>query len=373
MIRGVVVDDGGRPVAGATVRAKPFQEYESSGASGPDGSFTISLGDGRVEGTALLARSAGGDRVGVFRYEYGLSAAELARPAKISLKPGRKVVVRVSDSSRSPMAGAMVQAAGGFAILDGSATGTDGSAVLNIPIDTKVEWIYAVKSGQGFDYSEYGQIDPYGRTQAGIGAAELPANVVLTLDSPVTVRLKAVDRGDQPLSGIRFYPWLLRKEGRRSQVNVASSAFFATTGPDGVATFDWLPRSNETLTFWPAAKGYAHRRVTVQEGETRPVMAKLTRTEAIRGRVVGPGGAPVAGIRVTATGTGQGMDSGHGRRPPRPMGLTKWKSARAKLTRSTSTRRNGRLRLDSTSLCARASPSTASISSCVAGRSSVGP
>src|SRR5262249_25641118 len=42
------------------------------------------------------------------------------------------------------------------------------------------------------------------------------------------------------------------------------------------------------------------------------VTAKLTRTEAIRGRVVRPDGSPAAAIQVRASGSGQGMDHGQG-------------------------------------------------------------
>ena len=48
----------------------------------------------------------------------------------------------------------------------------------------------------------------------------------------------------------------------------------------------------------------------MKEGENRLVGAALTRTESIRGRVVGPDGSPAAGIVVRADGTGQGMDHG---------------------------------------------------------------
>ena len=312
LIRGVVVDEAGKPVAGAAVRAKAFTDREAATVTGADGSFTLTVDDGRIEGTALLARGVSGDRVGVFQYANGLSTAQLQRPAEIILKPGRAVSVRVSDSNHLPISGATVQAAGNFANLDGSITGDDGTARLNIPVDAKVEWIFAVKVGRGFDYAEYGRIDPYGRTQEGTIAAEIPGNVALLFDVASTVRLKAVDRDGKPLAGIQFYPWLLQKEGRRSQLNVASRALHATTGDDGIVVFDWLPKSENEIIFWPATNGYANRRVLAKPGDTRPVTATLTRNVAVRGRVIGFDGKPAAGIKVGAVGTGQGADSGYG-------------------------------------------------------------
>jgi RNA polymerase sigma factor (sigma-70 family) len=313
LIRGVVVDEAGKPVAGAAVRANAFTDREAATVTGPDGSFTLPIRDGRIEGTALLARSAGDRRVGFFQYGYELGRDESQRPAEIVLKRGREINVRVSDSNKAPVAGSIVEIAGNYAMLDSATTGDNGSASLNVPADAKVEWIYALKSGRGFDYAEYGKIDPYGRSQGGVVVAEIPPSIALTLDGMRTVRLLAVDHDGKPLAGVRFCPWLLQKKGRRSQVNVASRAFLATTGPDGVAVFDSLPKGNEMLQFWPATDGYANRRVMVNEGETGPVTAKLKRTIAIHGRVVGPDGKPAAGIKVGAVGTGQGMDSGYGR------------------------------------------------------------
>ena len=149
------------------------------------------------------------------------------------------------------MAGAAVEAAGNFAVFDSATTGADGSVRLHVPADAKVEWVIALKSGRGFDYAEYGTIDEHGRSKGGAPAAEIPTSVALTLDGARTARIKAVDRDGKPLAGVGFYPWLLHKEGRRSQVNFSSRIFDATTGPDGVATFDWLPATKSELIFWP--------------------------------------------------------------------------------------------------------------------------
>ena len=221
--------------------------------------------------------------------------------------------VRVTDLSKAPVAGAVVEIAGNGAVLDSATTGLDGSVRLDVPADAKVEWVIALKPVLGFDYAEYGEIDEYRRAKGGAPAADVPASVALTLDGARTARIMAVDRDGKPLTGVAFTPWLLHKEGRRSQVNFSSRIFAATTGADGVATFDWLPPTQEALIFWPASDGYANRRVELKEGQSGTMTAKLTRTEAIRGRVVGPDGSPAPGIGVIALGSGKGVDNGHGR------------------------------------------------------------
>ncbi len=310
-IRGVVVDEAGRSVELAEVQADAFMDNAPHpAATAADGSFAIGIRRREINGLALLASVAGSDRLGF--YQYGdniLSRAAARAPVRIVLKPGENVLVHVTDSNHAPVQDAAVQVAGNSAILDYRKTGRDGSARLNVPSDARVEWIYALKSGQGFDYAEYGQIDANRRSQGGSPASSLPRSVDLKLDGVRTVRIKAVNGGRQPLSWIGFHPWLLHKQGRRSCVTISSHILSATTGPDGIATFDWLPPSNDLLQFWPVGESYADRRVTVEVGQTGFATARLDQKERIRGRVVQPDGSPAVGMQVSANFSGAGRIS----------------------------------------------------------------
>jgi RNA polymerase sigma factor (sigma-70 family) len=309
-VRGVVIDEAGQPVAEVEVLADAFTGFETRGLTGPDGSFTLSRRRDRLDGTSLLARSTDGGRLGFFRYEYNLTPAAAKAPARIVLKPAREVVIRVNDAAKAPVTGAGVEAAGNFAVLDNVRTGPDGSARLRIPTDAKVEWIVARRSGLGFDYAEFGAPDERGRPRGGASAAELPNSVALTLDGARTARIKATDSSGKPVAGAGLYPWLLFREGRQSQVNYSSRLLTATTGPDGIALFDWLPKGNQTLQFWAVDEDYARRRVTVENERAEPVVARLLRTETIQGRVVRPDGSPASGIELHAYGSGHGLDQG---------------------------------------------------------------
>jgi thiol-disulfide isomerase/thioredoxin len=312
-VRGVVLDDAGRPVGGAKVRAEAFTPSEVRRVTGADGSFVITIMRRRVDGVSLLARSDTGDRIGYFQYGYNLTNEASEAPVRIILKPGREVVVRVTDKSNVPLPEAAVDAAGSGGVFDDATTGRNGSARLHLPADAKVEWIYALRAGQGFDYAEFGVIDEVGRSQAGAPTASLPGSVDLTLNGVRTARIKAVDSSGKPLPGVGFSAWLIRKEGRRSMVNIWSRSLTATTGPDGIATFDWLPPSKELLQFWPVGDSYARRRVMIEDDHPEPVTAKVTRAETIRGRVTFPDGSPAPGIEVHAYGSGQGIDQGFDR------------------------------------------------------------
>ena len=310
--RGVVVDEAGRPVPGAEVLFAAFNDREARGVSGPDGSFAVTIRNDRLEGRSLLARSADGQRLALFLYQFTLTPEQAGAPVRMTLRPGRAVSARVVDAGKSPVEGAKVVAIGGFQVLAEGATGPDGLARLTLPDgpDVKVEWLIALKSGRGLDYAEFGKIDERGNSQGGVKPSEVPATVALTLDGARTAKIRAVDEEGNPLAGVRFGPWLIQKEGRRGQLNLgAYRAFGASTGADGVATFDYLPPTKRLLQFWPQAEGFALRRVIVEEDATDPVTTTLTRTETIRGRVTFPDGSPAPGIMIRAIGTGVGQSS----------------------------------------------------------------
>ena len=309
-VRGFVVDDAGRPVSGAEVRAEAFTPNETRGVTGADGSFAFTIMRRKVDGVDLLARSDTGNRIGYFQYDYKLTKEASEAPVRIILKPGREVGVHVTDKNKLPVPDAAVEVAGSGGVFDDAKTGRDGSARLLVPADAKVEWIYALRSGHGCDYAEFGQFDEQGRSREGASAMSLPGSVNLTLDGVRTARIKAVDSAGKPLPGVGFHIWLVQKEGRRSEINLSSRRLTVTTGPDGIATFDWLPPSKDLLQFWPVGEGYASRRVTIEDGQTGPVTARVIRAETIRGRVRFPDGSPAPGIEVHAFGSGQRSDNG---------------------------------------------------------------
>jgi thiol-disulfide isomerase/thioredoxin len=307
-VHGVVVDEAGQPVAGVPVQAYAYTDREARSVTDENGSFTIPSPGPQLNDIPLLARTADGNRSGIVQYDIATNEEINAR-TRIVLKASRVIIVRVADSSKAPVSGASAQISGVFFVCDGATTGRDGTARLRIPADAKVEWAFALKSGIGFDYAEFGHNNQQDQSPGGLSARELPTTVSLTLDGARTARIKAIDRNGTPLAGVAFAPWLLHKDGRRSQLNVFTRITNVTTGPDGVATFDWLPPSKDALTFWPLSQDYAHRRVQLEEGQSATVTAKMIRAETIRGRVVYPDGQPASGILIRAYGSGQSMDN----------------------------------------------------------------
>jgi|GEM_PF-3239625 len=310
--RGVVVDEAGDTVAGAEIWFSPFTTRERQGVTGPDGAFAIPVPDVWLGGQPILARVDGGRKLGFFRYSYNLTSAEAEAPVRIVAKPGREIVVHVADANKAPIEGAVVEVVGYHTIFDDVTTGADGIANLRVPIDAEVSWIVAQKAATGFDYAEFGKFDETGSPRELASAGDLPDSVALTLEAPRVARIKAVDQDGEPMAGVEFYVWLLKKEDRRGHVNYFTQLHNATTHTDGIATFDWLPPSQDELIFFPVDKQFAERRVIVEAGQTAPVVVTLFRKETIRGRVTFPDGSPARDIYVLARGTGQGPDQSIG-------------------------------------------------------------
>ena len=95
------------------------------------------------------------------------------------------------------------------------------------------------QAGAGFDYFENYRSKPAG------DIGPLPEEVTLRLDGARTVRIKAVDRAGQPVPGVEFTPWIIRKPEKLDGTNLSGSQTVrARTDAAGVATFQWLPSND---------------------------------------------------------------------------------------------------------------------------------
>jgi len=318
-LRGVVVDESGKPVAGAEVLANPFGLYEARSVADDEGAFAIPLADRLASRPLLLARTADGRKLGIFQPAPATDKEKADAPIRIVLKPGREVAATVADEKGNPIADALVEVAGAPAGLKGwistlahETTEADGAARLLLPVDAEVAWIVAKKEGRGLDFAEFATYANGVSVDHGEPAGAIPETTALTLGAPRVVRLKAVDDAGQPVAGIMFYPFGLRKLGRRGLLNYSTRALAATTDDDGEAAFDWLPQSPDPLEFFASTVDYVHRRVTLDPGENAATV-RLEPTVAIRGRVTLADGSPAEGVRLIARGSGRGLDGGRGR------------------------------------------------------------
>ena len=247
-IPGIVVDEAGKPVGGATVRILSGDwpvEYQTTG---PDGSFVIQANDPIQRKCRLIATSDEGRRQGMSWFLESSNSQIPAVPARIVLKPSRIVTATVVDQGGKPIGGEAVEVIGeGGSVAIGKSDAA-GRASLHYPGGINVKWIIALKSGAGFDYYEN-----YDSWPANDGPT-VPGSVTLVLNGAETVHVKAIDPQGRPVPGLVFRPSSLNKRSKLSRTELAGSRVAsARADRDGDAVFAWLPQTAGPTygSIWP--------------------------------------------------------------------------------------------------------------------------
>ncbi len=173
LIKGLVVDEQRRPVAGARV-SPMWAVPPRSTTSRADGSFVLERQDPGAYGRSLLATADGGARQGIVRL-HGSSGYRGPRTVvRIVLHPAKDVTVSVVDGRGATVPDAAVIALDQNSSVAEARTDARGTATLRVPAESNMQWIIAFKPGLGFDYFESdpsGGLSPWSRPPARAGPA----------------------------------------------------------------------------------------------------------------------------------------------------------------------------------------------------------
>jgi hypothetical protein len=304
-VEGVVVDEDGKPVAGAVVR---FLSYLPPPERTPvrtaaDGSFRLVVDEGFAHYATVTAAVEDGGRLGIYNiFDRSLSRTVQAR---IVVKPSRKMTVRVTDAAKKPVEGAAVGVVAYTTLLAHAETDVHGLASLRFPRDARVSQVVALKPHVGFDYFENF------RSWPGAVISEPPAQVALTLDGARSISVRAVDSADKPFPGIELAPTSVRKKGKLTEMNFSGSGAMkyvsARTDRDGLAAFDWIPNDvSDYVTIIYSGADYYMPNPPMQDPRLpyETLTAKLFHTTPISGKVALPDGKPAGGVLLQVEGRG---------------------------------------------------------------------
>ncbi|AMV40115.1 thioredoxin family protein [Planctomyces sp. SH-PL62] len=311
VVAGSVLDEAGKPVAGAVVSAmRPGSSSETTTmTTEADGAFRLPVflaPSGWIFANLLAAE---GDRLGTLSVR---SDPRDATPLAITLRPARPLEVRVVDSAGASVEDADVYFMVGFNRLAAGSTDADGRWTGRVPADPQGWAVYALKPKVGFDYAQAerarGSADP---------PHPLPDRLTLTLDGVrPPLRIKAVDHRGKPLPGVRTGPWLISKPGRESRLNGIDEVFVATD-VGGVAVIDWLPaKLDGSILILGRADGHFLPNHSVQipaDEPTEEVTLEFLPMERLSGRVLTADGRPAAGAIVAVDGQGVWLNGFNGR------------------------------------------------------------
>ena len=299
-IKGLVVDEGRQPVAGARVwslESSPRQIV----ITGADGTFDLPNDQPNSLEHPIIASIDGGLMQGMCLFQPSADPNAPGNQAGMMLHPAHEVTVTVVNGRGAPVPDAAVFVLDLVYPAAEARTDGRGIAVLRVPTGVRILWIVAVKPGVGFDYFENYQTD----TPTDVSPTPKDARLVLT-GVLRNVRVRVVDSADRPVPGVEMYAVTIQKMGKYRFANLGFLPFDPRTDADGVATFDWLPADLSSALVEPATPVYRPLR-PCQVDPSKPdalLTVRVRRMTRVSGKVTLPDGSPAPWIRVEASASG---------------------------------------------------------------------
>ena len=210
----------------------------------------------------------------------------------------REVVVHVTDANGRKVSGAVVGAMTWSDAKVDDATTIDGVAILHVPEGAKAKAVAALKPGVGFDY----WIPTDNSGGASIWMSAFPPKVHLVLDGAKTIFIRVEGSDGKPIAGAPVAPWFIQKQGKKDDINISGwKARVAVTDAQGVAKFDWIPKTHEGGTPFVVHGGYVGRPHRVLDGndpDGTEIIIKAQQLTRVSGKVTFPDGSPAPNILV---------------------------------------------------------------------------
>jgi hypothetical protein len=302
-IDGDVVDEAGKPVAGAVVTTFGRKSVPTT-RTAADGSFRLVLDETFTRIPAVVASADNGAQQGIGSFEHPV--LHLVAKLRVVVKRARTMNVRVTDAAKNPVGGAAVGVMdNSLRIVAQAETDARGDAALRFPADARVLHVIALKPGVGFDYYENYRSSP------AIVLGPPPPQVTLTLDGARSIAVRAVDAAAGPVAGIELLPLTLRKKGKLDRINLSCATELkyvsARTNGDGLAAFDWIPPLwLDGVAFLQSSADYSLPVLpNLKPADLeQTLVARLLRNVAISGKATFPDGKPAAGILLQVQGRG---------------------------------------------------------------------
>lgn len=304
-VEGIVVNEAGKPVAGAQVRVlrAGTEGTPARATSTADGAFRLVLDDASARYQTFVASTDDGARQGIVSLQD--TYLEPIVRIRLELKAARSLAVRVSDGQKRPLPAASVGVFDHSTLLASGETDAQGKISFRLPADANLWQVVALKPGAGFDYFENYRARPGGTS------LPPPAEVKLVLEGAQIVRVRAADATGKPVPNTGFVPWTIQRKGRLAYVNLSGGAGLpfvqAVTDDKGLAVFDWLPHDlHEGVTFLNRSMEFHQPDAPHFDppNGARELTSRLLRNVPISGKLTLPDGRAAGGILLQVEGRG---------------------------------------------------------------------
>lgn len=307
-ITGRVVDEKDQLLADIEVEAFAHKQRPMA-RSDASGQFTLAVPKDKAGSLALRAKTGDASRQGFYQFD----TIDESRPtAKLVLRPVRTIEVNVIDGEQRPVERASVAAMTyWFDTMSEAVSDRTGHAVLLVPADAGLQYVWAMKPDVGLDYFAFRRFD-----EPASNVYKLPPDhhkpLTMVLDGTRTLTVRVVGEQDKPMPGVTVYPWYFERPNKGDHLNVSGvDDFQRTTDAQGQVVFRWIPTDAVgRITFWTHPDGYyaPERPVFDPKSESSEVIARLVALVPVRGKVTFADGSPAANATVIANGDGYQFD-----------------------------------------------------------------
>ena len=279
VVRGLVLDPNGQPVAGARVGSSALEGARTTA----DGRFEVF-----VEAKANVRLYASAPGFVELREDVAVDVAKGEGACELRLRVANRIHGRVTDPEQRPIAGATVRTF--FTIFtDGASTDADGRFVLD-NLDPSLE-----------SHSLFARKEGYVEGKAEVKATAPDVEQDLVLGRGVEVRGVVAGAGGKLLPAATVF------------LGFSPSAYDrldAVSGADGAFVFPCVAAGEHTLNV--ERTGFAGKRVkvTVPPPPSPPVVVRveLEAGHFVGGRAVGADGKPIAGVSIAPRLDGEYLD-----------------------------------------------------------------
>ncbi len=314
-IRGTVVDESGSPLSNIKVAAAEGLGRTPDFLTQSDAAGKFAFNLPARYSVSLVASDATSERMGFLTF-YDVRDRR-GGPLRLTLRKSRAIPVTVVDGKGQPVAGVKVGA--NFYVLGPrlaprqpieQVTDARGKALLRVPSDMPLAYVFAVKSGAGFDYVIYRR--PKGQRRARIQRPAAidplrrapddsrPINFVLS--GAHKVRVHVVDGRRRALPGVRVQTDALVRPNRGGQaILYGVPEFDVVSDQQGLAEFNAIPVDAMTPMnlSTPAVGQSLYAQLTFNPADPVTEFTVVARQlPVLRVQITWPDGRPALGARI---------------------------------------------------------------------------
>jgi beta-lactamase regulating signal transducer with metallopeptidase domain len=308
VVHGVVVDELGTPVSGAVISfQKSFDSMETE-TSDAEGRFTLPLFYPHSSTIPKLVSASDGS-LGFFTLPENLQPGDVMPPQTITLKPPRKIAVKVVNVIGGPVPDADVVLRSTFLTVANITTDEEGRGSFSVAQGLPLDCIMAQLEGVGIDYCLFQRsFDPPDHPY------RLPQNhdeeIVLAFTPTRPMTVETVDPNGDPVAGTKVQSSFLTLTDHGGQASFGRH-WIRLTNENGVATFDIPYTFEDGISLDVSKEGYifdGFSNYPVSSGDY-DYTTTLLPLVPVTGKVFNPDGSPAVNMPVRASSSGYASKS----------------------------------------------------------------